>query len=199
MNNTEKKKLSNADKAVNAAIALLVAGFLAVGIYATYGKISEGITNKQIENGEKEATVSYLANQSGMNSESYLAQYGLTLSDTINEDTTESDMLNNMTIENYAIYNGQDAETLMQGLSENVTKDTVWKDFMAMPVSDVINADDIALIKEQYGFTDEELTDSTSYEDFQAALYQKAVEQAQQEQQTADDTEAEDVQESEAE
>lgn len=177
MNGTEKKKSTPADKAVNAVITLLIVGFLAVGVYATYGKISDGIKENRIEEGKEEATVSYLAKQANLDTESYLEQYGLTLGDTVTEDTTESEMLDNMTIENYASYNGQDAETFMQGLSESVTKDTVWKDFMAMPVKDVINADDLAAVKEQYGITDEEVSDTTSYEDFQTVLYQKAIEQ----------------------
>lgn len=177
MNGTEKKKSTPADKAVNAVITLLIVGFLAVGVYATYGKISDGIKEKRIEEGKEEATVSYLAKQANLDTESYLEQYGLTLGDTVTEDTTENEMLDNMTIENYASYNGQDAETFMQGLSESVTKDTVWKDFMAMPVKDVINADDLAAVKEQYGITDEEVSDTTSYEEFQTVLYQKAIEQ----------------------
>ena len=36
-----------------------------------------------------------------------------------------------MTIENYAKYNGQEADSFLQGMSDSVTKDTVWKDLMA--------------------------------------------------------------------
>ena len=132
MNGAEKKKATPADKAVNAIIVLIILVFVAVGVYATYGKISEGVTNKEIESGKAEATVEYLANQAGQSVEDYLAQYGLTLGDTIKAKTTESEMLDNMTIENYAKYNGQEADSFLQGMSDSVTKDTVWKDLMAM-------------------------------------------------------------------
>ena len=130
MNGAEKKKATPADKAVNAIIVLMVNAiivliilvFVAVGIYATYGKISEGVTNKEIESGKAEATVEYLANQAGQSVEDYLAQYGLTLGDTIKAKTTESEMLDNMTIENYAKYNGQEADSFLQGMSDSVTK-----------------------------------------------------------------------------
>ena len=111
MNGAEKKKATPADKAVNAIIVLIILVFVAVGVYATYGKISEGVTNKEIESGKAEATVEYLANQAGQSVEDYLAQYGLTLGDTIKAKTTESEMLDNMTIENYAKYNGQEADS----------------------------------------------------------------------------------------
>ena len=174
MNGAEKKKATPADKAVNAIIVLIILVFVAVGVYATYGKISEGVTNKEIESGKAEATVEYLANQAGQSVEDYLAQYGLTLGDTIKAKTTESEMLDNMTIENYAKYNGQEADSFLQGMSDSVTKDTVWKDLMAMPVSQVIDADALAQVKKQYLIGDDEISDSTTYEEFQKVLYQKA-------------------------
>ena len=164
MNGAEKKKATPADKAVNAIIVLIILVFVAVGVYATYGKISEGVTNKEIESGKAEATVEYLANQAGQSVEDYLAQYGLTLGDTIKA----------MTIENYAKYNGQEADSFLQGMSDSVTKDTVWKDLMAMPVSQVIDADALAQVKKQYQIGDDEISDSTTYEEFQKVLYQKA-------------------------
>ena len=66
MNGAEKKKATPADKAVNAIIVLIILVFVAVGVYATYGKISEGVTNKEIESGKAEATVEYLANQANL-------------------------------------------------------------------------------------------------------------------------------------
>ena len=157
MNGAEKKKATPADKAVNAIIVLIILVFVAVGVYATYGKISEGVTNKEIESGKAEATVECL-----------------TLGDTIKAKTTESEMLDNMTIENYAKYNGQEADSFLQGMSDSVTKDTVWKDLMAMPVSQVIDADALAQVKKQYPIGDDEISDSTTYEEFQKVLYQKA-------------------------
>ena len=72
MNGAEKKKATPADKAVNAIIVLIILVFVAVGVYATYGKISEGVTNKEIESGKAEATVEYLANQAGQSVEDTL-------------------------------------------------------------------------------------------------------------------------------
>lgn len=174
MNESGKKRTTAADKMVNLVIAVVIVVFVVAGAYATYGKIAEGIKDKAIANGEAEPTVAYLAKQSSMTAEDYLAQYGLTLGDAVSESTTQSDMIDNMTIENYAKYNGQEADELMQGMGEAVTKDTLWKDLMAMPASQVLNADAYAQVKEQYQMDD--LTDETTYEDFQSKLYEKALE-----------------------
>lgn len=159
MNNEGKKRATSADKAINAVIALIIIAFVAVGVYATYGKISEGIKDKAIANGEAEATVEYLAKQANMPVEDYLAQYGLELNDTIKEDTTESEMLDNMTIEYYAQYNGQDADEMINGtgLQDKVTKDTLWKDFLPqVPAISVIGGEEaFNQMKTQYGFGDE--------------------------------------------
>jgi len=170
-----KKQATQSDKIINLVIALVVIVFVVVGVYATYGKISEGIKDKAIENGEAEATVEYLARQSGMGIEDYLAQHGLSLGEAINENTTESEMLENMTIEKYALYNGTTAEEMLTGLSEKVTKDTVFKDYMQMPAIDVLGSDEVVnQVKQQYGMSDDVSADLT-WEEFQTKLYEAAM------------------------
>ena len=61
----------------------------------------------------------------------------------------------------------KEADSFLQGMSDSVTKDTVWKDLMAMPVSQVIDADALAQVKKQYQIGDDEISDSTTYEEFQ--------------------------------
>ncbi len=174
----EKKKASGTDKLVNAVIAVAIAAFVCAGVYATYGKISEGIEEKAITNGEKEADVEYLAKQANMTVEDYLAQYGLTLSDTVTKDSTESDMTDNMTIENYLKYTGmeQTADQVISdaGLTDTVTKDTLWKDFMPqMPVKMVYDETTFNQIKEQLALGDD-VTMDMSYGDFEKILEQAA-------------------------
>ena len=167
------KKTSQADKLVNVIIAVVIIAFIAVGVYATYGKISEGIEEKAITSGEKEATVEYLAKQSGMSVEDYLAQYGLSLGDTIKKDTAESEMLDNMTVENYAKYNGQDADEMINGtgLQDKVTKDTLWKDFLPqVPVVSVLGEETFNQLKAQFG---DEVTPDMPYGDFEKLMQEK--------------------------
>ena len=170
----EKKKKSSADKLVNVVIAVAIAAFVVVGVYATYGKISEGVEDRKILSGEQEATVKYLAKQSGMSVEDYLAQYGLTLSDTITEKTTESEMTDNMTIENYLVYTGmeQTADEVIAdaGLTDTVTKDTLWKDFFPqVPVGMVYDEATFEQLKTQLGLGDD-VTIDMPYGEFEKVL-----------------------------
>lgn len=155
-------KAGSKDKLVNVIIVLVLIAVLAAGVYATYGKISEGIKYKAIENGEAEATVEYLAKQSEMTVEDYLAQYGLSVGEAVTAETTETEMLNNMTIENYANYNGQNADEMITGtgLQDKVTKDTLWKDFLPqVPTVSVIGEETFNQFKTQFGFGDEVTAD----------------------------------------
>lgn len=181
MNETGKKQSTPMDKLINVLIVLVIAAFVAVGVYATYGKITEGIQDRAIENGEAEKTVNYLAKQSNMTVDEYLAQYGLSIGDTITEDTTEGEMLDNMTLENYAKYNGQDADEMIEGtgLSDKVTKDTLWKDFLPqVPTISVIGSEEaLNKIKEQYGLGDE-VNAETPYGEFEKIIEAKQAETA---------------------
>ena len=173
----EKKKSTKSDKMLNLILSVIVIAVLAVGVYATYGKLSENIKDKAIQEGTAEATVEYLAKQSGMSVDDYLAQYGLSIGDTITKNTTESEMIDNMTIENYLQYNGgsQTADEVIEeaGLQDQVTKDTLWKDFMAMvPVSSVIGEDSFNQLKEQMGLGDD-VTADMPYGEFEELMQEK--------------------------
>lgn len=178
MNEKGKKKASQSDKIINAVVVLVILVFVVVGVYATYGKISEGIEDKAIVNGEKEATVEYLAKQADMTVEDYLAQYGLSLGDEISKKTTESEMLDNMTVENYLAYTGmeQTADEIIAdaGLTDTVTKDTLWKDFFPqLPVSMIYDEETFEQIKTQMGFGDD-VTLEMPYGEFEALLEEAA-------------------------
>lgn len=180
---------------LNVIVAAVIAVFLIIGVYATYGKISSGIEDKAILNGEKEATVAYLAKQANMTTQDYLAQYGLELGDTITEDTTESEMLDNMTIENYLKYSGdtQTAEEVIEGtgLTDKVTKDTLWKDFLPqVPAVSVLGEESFNSLKEQLGLGDEVNYDTT-YGEMEELISRKTAEQSETSEENAESTETE--------
>ena len=180
MNEAGKKKSTSMDKLINVIIAVIIVAFVAVGAYAVYSKISSGITERKIENGEAEATVGYLAKQQDMTVEDYLAQYGLTLGSDIDENTTQSDMLDSMTLEKYAEYSGQNADDIITkaGLSEQVTKDTLWGEVrVLMPVSSYYDEEQLNQIKQIYGIGDE-VTLDTKYEDFEKIIEEKQAQMA---------------------
>lgn len=160
----EKKQATKSDKLLNLVLAVVVVAILAVGVYATYSKLSVNIKDKAIQEGRTAATVEYLARQADLDIEDYLAQYGLELNDTINKDTTESEMMDNMTLENYLKYNGgeQTADEVLEGtkLTDKATKDTLWKDFMPMvpAISIIGDQESFNQLKEQYGFDNDDIT-----------------------------------------
>lgn len=185
---TNQNAAKSNNTTLNVIVIAIIAVFLIIGVYATYGKISSGIEEKAITNGEKEATVAYLAKQANMSVEDYLAQYGLELNDTITENTTESEMLDSLTIENYLKYtgDGQTAEEVIEGtgLTDKVTKDTLWKDFLPqVPAVSVLGEDSFNSLKEQLGLGDEVDYDTT-YGEIEEIINQKMSEQAE----TANDT-----------
>lgn len=166
--NTNQSAPNNQNTLLNVIVVAVIAVFVIVGAFATYGKIAGGIEEKAISEGRKEATVSYLAKQKDMTVEDFLAEYGLELSDTITKDMTESELLDNLTIENYLKYDGnsQTAEEVIEGtgLTDKVTKDTLWKDFLPQaPAVSVVGEESLNQIKTQLGLSDEELNNDTTY------------------------------------
>ncbi|MGN0106761.1 MAG: hypothetical protein ACI4A5_03565 [Hominilimicola sp.] len=197
MNEGGKKRASSADKLVNVIIAVVIIAFVAVGVYATYGKVSEGIEEKAITNGEKDATVAYLAKQADMSVEDYLAQYGLSLGDSVKKKSTEAEMTDNMTIENYLKYSGmeQTADEIIAdaGLTDKVTKDTLWKDFLPqVPISMMYDEETLNQIKTSMDLGDEVTSDMT-YGDFEKLMQEKSEAAASATDAPADDTAATDA------
>lgn len=160
----EQKKATKSDKLLNLIMCVVIVVILAIGVYATYGKIATNVKDKAVQEGRAAATVEYLARQADLDIEDYLAQYGLELNDTITKNTTESDMMDNMTLENYLKYNGgeQTADEVLEGtnLTDKATKDTLWKDFLPMAPAISIVGDETTFnqLKEQYGFDNDDIT-----------------------------------------
>lgn len=160
----EKKKATKSDKILNLIMCVVIIVILAIGIYATYGKLSVSLKDKAVESGQAEATVEYLARKADLEVEDYLAQYGLELNDTISKNTTETEMMDNMTLENYLKYNGgeQTAEEVLEGtkLTDKATKDTLWKDVLPMmPAISIIGSEEtFNQVKAQYGIENDDIT-----------------------------------------
>lgn len=141
---TTKKHSTPMDKMITAVGVVVVLAVLGLAVFATYGRISDNLgqnaiekENLAIQNGEQEATVRYLASNSGMDVTTYLEQYGLQLGDGLKETTTESEMVKMLTVENYYkytdVYSGEttDVDALLtdwDAQALGITKDTVWSE-----------------------------------------------------------------------
>lgn len=165
--NTPKKTMTPFEKSLTAIIVLVILAVLALAVFATYGKISDSVRQAAMEeeataiqNGEKEATVRYTANNAGKTPEEYVEQYGLTLSGDLKETSTLDDMANMMTVENYYKFSDENsgettdvaAKLAEWGADElGITKDTVWKDVQSkLTLSKYMGEDEFNDLIEQY-------------------------------------------------
>lgn len=83
---------------------VVIAAVFALGVWAVWGTISTNVRNNQLSNGA-EPTVAELADQSGMEVEDFLAQYGVS-DKGLNGKSLLSEMTDPMTLSNYASFMG---------------------------------------------------------------------------------------------
>lgn len=108
---------------------VVVVAVLALGIWAVWGPIASNVRNNQLANGA-EPTVEELADQSGMEVNDFLAQYGVA-DNGLDGSSLMSEMTDPMTLTNYATFMGvsltdeEFAEFKTQNeIADDVTKDT---------------------------------------------------------------------------
>lgn len=180
--NNEKKPATAADKMTTAAVVVIILAILALGVFATRGKIADNVYRNKVENGEIPMNVAYAAEKAGQTIEEYLTPYGLQESTEVNGDTLVDDLYGYMTFENYINMANEGNEEVPEidkviedmGLTDKVTKDTQWKDVEPIiPVGKYFGEEQLNQYKQAYGITDEEVTAETTYGDFQNIIQEK--------------------------
>ena len=181
-----KEKATPMDKMMTLCVVIIILIVAALGVFATYGKISANIEEKavseeatSIQNGEQEPTVRYLANQAGISVDEYLKKYGLAIGDGITKTSTQSEIASKMTVENRYKYidesnsaeEATDVEKLLTdwGAADlGITKDTVWEEAEAkIPFKKYVGEDYDTMV-EQYtnaGYDLSSITDDMSIKD----------------------------------
>lgn len=174
------KSRGSADRMINVIIAVILIAVIGLAVYAVYGKISENMTRTAIENGEAEPTVGYLAEQSGMSVEDYLAQYGVS---GLDENATQEEMTDAMTVGNYATYAGTTVEDLQTqyGLDETPSADANWGELRKTFTVRNMMGDEESFnqFKEVYGL-DDSITLDTLWTDAEPKI-QESIERMQEE------------------
>lgn len=119
---------------INIVMAIVIIAVLGLGIFAVWGKVSDGIRQNQINNGG-EYTVAEVADQQGMEVNDFLAYYGLSEEDGITEKSGITEMGDKLTLENYIKLNfgsftedDFNAFKAEQGLGDDITKDSMDSD-----------------------------------------------------------------------
>ena len=165
-----KNSRKSADSAINAVITIVLAAVIGLAGYAIYDKMSANLNEKAIASGEKEATVEYLAEQASMSVEDYLAQYGLS---GISKKATQTEMTDEMTVDNYITYSGTTAEDLktQYNLDEAPAGDAVWGDIRkALTVKNMVGDEEsFKQFKEVYQL-DDSITMDTLWTDAEAKI-----------------------------
>lgn len=149
---------------------LIIVAFLVASGLLVVPHVQKLMNDKAMRNGEKEPTVEFLAKEQNMSVEDFLAQYGLTVNETVKADTVASEMVQNMTIGNYNKYVGEQNAIDLSQFTDAVNENTLYKDFIAMPAKTVLGDEMFENTKKTYGVGDE-VNDETSWQDFQQAMY----------------------------
>ena len=155
--NNSKRPATPADKMINAVIVIVILAVLGLGAYAVYDKVSVNLETKAIQEGTSEQTVRYAADMAGMSADEYLAQYGLGEAG-LNAKSTVSEMIEKMTVENYAKYSEKEVDALLEefGLTDKATKDMLWSEAdLLIPTGIYMGGEEqFAQIKEAYELDD---------------------------------------------
>lgn len=120
---------------MNVVSVLVIAVVLGLGIWAVSGTVSENLNANRLADTSNWKIADY-ADQAGMSVDEYTAQYDLTPEDGITGKSTVMEMLDKLTLENYASYacgreltDEEFAEfKTANEIAEDVTKDTKDKD-----------------------------------------------------------------------
>lgn len=152
---TKQHSKGSADITVNVIIAVVLIAVIGLAGYAVYDKLSANINKKAIENGEKEATVEYLAEQQGKTVDEFLEQYGLS---GISGKASQEELTDKMTVDNYVSYAGTTIEDLktQYNLDEAPAGDAIWGDIRkALTVKNMVGDEEsFKQFKESYKLDD---------------------------------------------
>lgn len=159
---------------LNTLTAVIVVAFLCLAGYA----LKDNIKAVLPERPEKEKTVSDLAKERDMSVEDFLAEYGLD-SGEVTKKTTESEIMGKLTVENYAKYNGQTADELLEQYGiEKADEKMLWQEaYELMPMLKYAESMGTTFeeLKEQAGLPDE-VTERTTLAEVKEIMEKQAEE-----------------------
>lgn len=177
---TPKRKASPADRVLNIIIAVVVLVFVGLAAWAISPKISEKIeAYKAEQQAALPDTIEKRANEKGITVEQFIADYGIT-GENITGETMMSDVVESMTVENYAKLEGTTVEEYItaNGLPETVTGAmTVGEANDLVPIKTVIASSgmDFETFKTTYELGDD-VTEDTPWSQVEETVMQKAQE-----------------------
>ncbi len=154
--NNAQKKSSNS--LLNAIITIVMVVVIGISVYAIYSTVSTKVISSQIESGQKEATLSYMARAAGISVDEFIEKYGLKDSG-LSKNSSQTDVISKMTLTNYATFTGSTVEEILKQyyLEGKADGNTIYADFEDMwTVKAMVQNDEESLkeLKEYYSLDD---------------------------------------------
>lgn len=167
---------------INVVIAIVIAAFLGLGIYAVASKYASKRAAQQDNGQQTSQTVSQYAEEQNMSTEEFLAQYGLDGDESITGDSTVSEACAKMSVEKFAEFSQKSVDELKSenGLGDDVTADMSWGDARNyIPVGKMCEQSGIKYsdFLNNYGLTEEELPQDTKWSDAMPVLQEAIAKQ----------------------
>ncbi len=175
--NKNKRKLSPAEKGLNAILVLVIVLVLALAGYATGPKVWSGLKAALPQGPQPDTSiVSGMAESLDMTVDEFKAEYELP--DDVTGDFAMSEVISQMTLKNYAKLNEKEYSQMVDefGIADKVTEDTLWEDAeVIIPVGKYLGEETFNQIKEYYKL-DDSITQETLWGDVMPVLEQKQAE-----------------------
>lgn len=169
-------RAGSSDKMVNTIIAAVMIAVIGLSAYAVYDTMSSKIINTQIQNGEREATLEYMAENAGLSVNEFLEQYGIADAG-LSKKSTQTEVIDKMTLTKYAEYSSTTVEDLLKQyyLEDKATGDTTYADFKAMWTVKAMVAGDEEQLKQmkEYYSLDDSVTMDTLWSEVEPVIEAK--------------------------
>lgn len=95
-----RKYSNSSDRMLMTVMVIIVIAVLALGIFAVSGKVSKNVKSNRVNSADRR--VGDMADQSGMELNDYLEEYGLTADSGITAKSTPQEMAEKLNLENYS-------------------------------------------------------------------------------------------------
>lgn len=131
---TPKKKRNPIDVVFNIIIVVLIVAVLGVGSWAVYSKYSQMPKDTISETTDQMVpTLEQYAATLGLSVEEFIADYGLVGVEGITAETDMNEVMNHLTVANYARIAQTDAKTVLEslGADKGYTEETLMSDIYA--------------------------------------------------------------------
>lgn len=154
-NNGQKKSSNNL---LNTIITVVMVVVIGISVYAIYSTVSTKVISSQIESGQRESTLEYMAKTEGVSVDEFIEKYGLQDAG-LSKNSSQTDVIGKMTLTNYATFAKTTVEEILKQyyLEDKADGNTLYSDFEAMwTVKAMVQNDEESFkqLKEYYALDD---------------------------------------------